>query len=80
MTDQDVIAGDINLTAEEVDILRRSNYMRFVGCTECGGAGVMPVPKTDMGCPCCQGREKERPCKKCNARGYQLLQEDDGEI
>jgi DnaJ-class molecular chaperone len=49
-------------------------------CMECGGAGMMPVPKTYKTCPCCQGREKERPCKKCNTRGYQILQEDDGEI
>jgi len=38
-------------------------------CTQCGGAGEMPVPKTYMTCPCCRGREKFRPCKKCNGKG-----------
>lgn len=40
-----------------------------MGCTDCGGAGEMPVPKTYMTCPCCRGREKFRPCKRCNGKG-----------
>lgn len=39
-------------------------------CQHCGGAGEMPVPKTDMTCSCCYGREKFRPCKTCNGKGY----------
>lgn len=38
-------------------------------CTHCGGSGEMRVPKTYMTCPCCRGRVKFRPCKKCNGTG-----------
>lgn len=39
-------------------------------CPACTGRGELPVPKTYMTCPCCRGREKIRPCRKCSGKGY----------
>ncbi len=39
-------------------------------CPACAGQGVMLVPQTYLGCPCCRGREKERNCRKCHGKGY----------
>lgn len=46
-------------------------YVFLEACTKCGGSGEMKVPQIFRTCRCCQGREKIRPCKKCNGSGIE---------
>jgi DnaJ-class molecular chaperone len=62
-----------NFEWDTADIKTCPHGYAFIDCcTECGGAGEVKVPKTHLTCPCCRGREKTRPCKKCNGTGIEM--------